>query len=217
MSAVTPNTPSADSIESQLLMSLSLVSILSPGIALYIHTANERIKFIPNILFVISLIIHITPIQEKLQAVCSTAVIPLILPSTFCLDTPNKLPALPAVKPDIKSPTAKTASNARPTGFDFKADDVKNELIFLLNFLTISSQFFNIFANIVSALEMNLATLGNFSATFSDKNPKAFLATSINLATVDFALSLVALTASETAPNGLAIPFLADLSITSVA
>ena len=220
----TCNVARADSIESQLLISVSLVSILSPGIALYIQIANVRIKLIPNILLQISLIIHITPIQEKLQTVCNTAHIPLIFPSTFCFATPNKLPALPAVKPDIKSPTANTASNARPTGFDFNVEEVKNPDIFLLNLATILSALFNIFANILSHLEANLAIFGNFSASFPLNNSKACLATPINLLTVVTAFSFPALatvatffvppfTASATAPTGLANPFLADLPI----
>ena len=65
-------------------------------------------------MFVISLINDIMDIKLTLNTVCITELITLIVPSTLSGETPNKLPAFPAVAPVIASIAARPTSNKNP-------------------------------------------------------------------------------------------------------
>ena len=113
---------------------------------------------------------EIIAIKLKLNTVCIIELIILILASTFSVDTPNKLPAFPAVNPVNRSPTAKTASVINAV--DAPAPILVNTaVIFLANLGIILSADFNNDMNILSACFnnplANPVALGNFSTANS--------------------------------------------------
>ena len=173
LGSVIPIICNACSIDVQLSISFDVILELKsffPPVRLYNHIAILRKKLKLNIILVISLINEIIAIKLKLNTVCITELIILILASTFSVETPNKLPAFPAVNPVNKSPTAKTASIVNPEAAPTPIL-VNRAVIFLANLGNILSANFNNFTNISSAyltkLSANPGILGNFSAANS--------------------------------------------------
>ena len=119
----------------------------------------------------------------KLNTACINELIILILASTFSVDTPNKLPAFPAVNPVIKSPTANTASAINAV-LAPKPILVNTAVIFLVNLASILSAFLSNALNAGStnckSLVPILAAFGNFSIAFLANTSTASLPTVIN-------------------------------------
>ena len=176
----------------------------------------------------ISLINDIIAIKLKLNTVCITELIILILASTFSVDTPNKLPAFPAVAPDIKSPTPSTTSSVNPVAAPAPIF-VSTAGIFLPKNFNISSLNFNNFPNILSAQPTNFLAnplaLGNFLTAYSPIFCNASLPNLTNLptnppssATLPIILASLLLDAASVAPFiNLVSATLATLPVDSLA
>ena len=121
----------------------------------------------------ISLIKPITPSALKFVTTCKTELIILIFKSTFSGETPNKLPAFPAVAPDTRSHAPNIISNVNAV-LAPAPTLVKNVVILLLNLLSIPSEFRTTISNISSANpDILVANGGNFCANLL---PIAFIA-----------------------------------------
>ena len=122
----------------------------------------------------------------------------LILASTFSVDTPNKLPAFPAVSPVAKSPTASTASNTNPVAAPAVA--FPNVVaIFLPNLSNTLSEFLAISDKTGSTNLSNLApnpfNFGNFSTANLAKYSTPSLAFEMIVVIIPF------LPAADSAPS----------------
>ena len=123
----------------------------------------------------------ITPNALKLVTTCRTELIILIFKSTFSGETPNKLPAFPAVAPDTRSHAPNIISNVNAV-LAPAPTLVKKVVIFLVNLLSIPSEFLITISNISSANPASLVVIvGNFCDNLLPTAFIASLAISINL------------------------------------